>query len=101
MRNAKGIAERRVAGCATGAEHVVYAIPAFGILWGAVFLAEPLSVYTVVGGAVIPGLETALCDDRGINISDKNKQYCEMTALYWAFVAAVGVLVVATQVSAA
>lgn len=38
-----------------------------------------------VGGAVIPGLEAALCDDRGINISDKNKQYCEMTALYWAW----------------
>ena len=38
-----------------------------------------------VGGAVIPGLEAALSDDQGNNISNRNKYYCEMTALYWAW----------------
>ena len=38
-----------------------------------------------VGGAAIPGLEAALSDDQGNNISNKNKYYCEMTALYWAW----------------
>lgn len=37
----------------TRAITVVYAIPAFGILWGWLFLAESVSAYTVVGGAVI------------------------------------------------
>jgi drug/metabolite transporter (DMT)-like permease len=32
---------------------VVYAIPAFGLLWGAVFLGEVVTASTVVGGAVI------------------------------------------------
>lgn len=33
VRNARGSAERRVATCANGAEHVVYAIPAMGHEW--------------------------------------------------------------------
>jgi drug/metabolite transporter (DMT)-like permease len=37
----------------TRAITVVYAIPAFGILWGCVFLHEPVSAYTLVGGLVI------------------------------------------------
>jgi drug/metabolite transporter (DMT)-like permease len=37
----------------TRAITVVYAIPAFGILWGWLFLSEGVSVFTVVGGAVI------------------------------------------------
>ena len=36
-----------------------------------------------VGGARVPGLEDALRDDTGENISAKNKSYCELTALYW------------------
>lgn len=39
----------------TRAITVVYAIPAFGILWGWLFLHESVSAYTVVGGAVIVG----------------------------------------------
>ena len=38
-----------------------------------------------VGGAQIPGMESALRDDTGENISAQNKYYCEMTALYWAW----------------
>jgi drug/metabolite transporter (DMT)-like permease len=34
---------------------VVYAIPAFGLLWGAVFLGEVVTASTVVGGLVIVG----------------------------------------------
>lgn len=37
----------------TRAITVVYAIPAFGILWGCMFLGESFSPFTVVGGAVI------------------------------------------------
>ncbi len=37
----------------TRAITVVYAIPAFGILWGCLFLHESVSVSTLIGGAVI------------------------------------------------
>lgn len=37
----------------TRAMTVVYAIPAFGILWGCLFLQEGVSVYTLAGGVVI------------------------------------------------
>lgn len=44
---------------ATGALTVTYLIPVFGVVWGAVFLGEPLSV-SMVGGAALVIAGTAL-----------------------------------------
>lgn len=56
------------------AMHKAYALPGADIY-----------VPIQVGGCHIPGMEHALRDDTGENISRKNKNYCEMTALYWAW----------------
>ncbi len=38
----------------------------------------------IQAGAALSGLRICgICDDTGDNISHKNKQYCELTALYW------------------
>lgn len=42
----------------------------------------PIQVGTVFADKKIPGF---LHDDEGDNISHKNKSYCELTALYWAW----------------
>lgn len=48
----------------------------------------PLQAYehTIQAGAAITGERVApLLDNTGVNISTKNKQYCEMSATYWAW----------------
>ena len=57
------------------AMHKAYRLPEEGSLYAPV----------QVGGAHVPGMENALRDDTGENISDKNSSYCELTALYWAW----------------
>lgn len=51
-------------------------------------LEEDISVYdwekTIqVGKALTDQKISEICDDVGENISNKNKEYCELTALYW------------------
>lgn len=46
---------------------------------------ETIYVPILVGNTKIPGMENALRDNTGQNISKKNPYYCEMTALYWAW----------------
>lgn len=46
---------------------------------------EEIYVPILVGGVQIPGLTSALRDNSGQNISDKNACYCEITALYGAW----------------
>ncbi len=51
-------------------------------------LTEDLSRYfwetpIQVGAALTDQRICEICDDTGDNISDKNRQYCELTALYW------------------
>jgi len=40
---------------ATGALTVTYLIPIFGVLWGALFLGEPLGVAMIVGALIVIG----------------------------------------------
>jgi lipopolysaccharide biosynthesis glycosyltransferase len=44
-------------------------------------------LYPIQAGAAIADkkIENMLYDDTGINISKKNRSYCEMTAIYWAW----------------
>ena len=59
------------------ATHKAYAMPA-----DAVYL--PVFVGAALGDkAVVP--QGFLCDDDGDNISAKNRSWCELTALYWAW----------------
>lgn len=37
----------------TGALTVTYLIPVFGVLWGALFLGEPLTIATLLGGLIV------------------------------------------------
>lgn len=43
----------------------------------------PWELQIQVGAALTDQTVSALKDDNGDNISDKNKEYCELTALYW------------------
>ena len=45
-------------------------------------MVRPIQVGTAIHGE-LPGI--ALHDDTGINISEKNRMYCELTAQYWAW----------------
>lgn len=38
-----------------------------------------------VGAKLTDNIMFPICDDTGDNISEKNKKYCELTALYWAW----------------
>ena len=38
---------------ATGALTVTYLIPVFGVLWGALFLGEPLALPMLAGGVLV------------------------------------------------
>jgi drug/metabolite transporter (DMT)-like permease len=40
---------------ATGALTVTYLIPIFGVLWGALFLGEPLGVAMIAGALIVIG----------------------------------------------
>ena len=43
---------------------------------------KPIQVGTALSSTMLPNM---LHDNEGDNISDKNKQYCELTAQYWAW----------------
>ncbi len=45
----------------------------------------PLCVAVQGGAALNPKLDGMLHDDEGDNISLKNREYCELTAMYWAW----------------
>lgn len=46
-------------------------------------LLKPIQVGVDVSGAKLPGM--AYYDNTGNNISSKNRSYCELTAIYWAW----------------
>jgi len=46
---------------------------------------KPYEISIQVGTSLTDNKLFEICDNVGDNISDKNKQYCELTALYWAW----------------
>lgn len=46
-------------------------------------LIKPIQVGVALSGKKLDGM--AYYDNEGINISDKNRSYCELTAVYWAW----------------